>query len=251
MSAVPPSRLSPQDEEAIKARLDSVLEEGYAEIEFENRMMAKAADSSLPHVVGPRVLSLGYAGDPWPGKLAEAGFEVTVVEGARAHYEKGLKDFAGRGITIHYDTFQGFAPAQPFDTVIAGSVIQFFPDPEILLGACRRFLRPGGRLILTTPNPLSIHRRIGALLGMESTPYEVNAAGHASAAVIAYSVHTLRSTLQSSKFNVRLIFGSQLKFLSTGQMKSWDPKLVDALDLLAQEFPAEFCKELIAVCDAP
>lgn len=40
-----------------------------------------------------------------------------------------------------------------FDTVIAGEVIEHLEQPVLFLRNCRRVLKCGGRLILSTPNP--------------------------------------------------------------------------------------------------
>ncbi len=44
--------------------------------------------------------------------------------------------------------------SQAADAVIATAVIEHVPNADALLGECWRILRPGGLLVLTTPNPL-------------------------------------------------------------------------------------------------
>jgi 2-polyprenyl-3-methyl-5-hydroxy-6-metoxy-1,4-benzoquinol methylase len=51
----------------------------------------------------------------------------------------------------------------PFDVVIAGEIIEHLVAPQELLSMARTVLRPGGQLVLTTPNPYSPRRnRTGA-----------------------------------------------------------------------------------------
>jgi SAM-dependent methyltransferase len=40
-----------------------------------------------------------------------------------------------------------------FDLVVAGEVIEHVPAPQAFLAGAARFVRPGGELIITTPNP--------------------------------------------------------------------------------------------------
>lgn len=46
-----------------------------------------------------------------------------------------------------------FVPDRVFDTLISLAVIQYVPDPERFLSWGLDLLRPGGRVVLTTPNP--------------------------------------------------------------------------------------------------
>jgi 2-polyprenyl-3-methyl-5-hydroxy-6-metoxy-1,4-benzoquinol methylase len=56
----------------------------------------------------------------------------------------------------------------PFDVVVAGEVIEHLPCPQSLLAFAMRVLRPGGQLVVTTPNPYAPWRgragRGGAVL---------------------------------------------------------------------------------------
>jgi SAM-dependent methyltransferase len=53
-------------------------------------------------------------------------------------------------------------PEGKYDVVAMSQVIEHVPDPATLLRECRRVLRPGGRLVLSTPNARSVaHRTYG------------------------------------------------------------------------------------------
>lgn len=56
-------------------------------------------------------------------------------------------------------------PDESFDVVLCGDLIEHLHDPERFLSRVRPLLRPGGRLVLTTPNVANWAMRIGLLAG--------------------------------------------------------------------------------------
>lgn len=53
----------------------------------------------------------------------------------------------------------------PFDIVVAGEIIEHLPAPQKLLDMAEKVLRPGGELLVTTPNPYAPHRQRAAVTG--------------------------------------------------------------------------------------
>ena len=56
-------------------------------------------------------------------------------------------------------------PEQSFDVVLCGDVIEHLRDPEAFLERVRPLVRPGGKLVLTTPNVANWAMRLGLLVG--------------------------------------------------------------------------------------
>ena len=121
-----------------------------------------------------RHLRTMFLGGEVPGKLLEVGcgrgrflermrragwqvqgteFDPAAAERVRAKY--GLQIDVGDLAALHY-------PADAYDAIAMSQVIEHVHDPRALLEECRRVLRPGGRLVLSTPNAASLaHRRDG------------------------------------------------------------------------------------------
>ena len=59
-----------------------------------------------------------------------------------------------------------------FDVVYAGEVIEHVYSPDRLLAECRRVLRPGGHLLLTTPNLQAWYNRVLFAAGVQPLFYE-------------------------------------------------------------------------------
>ena len=71
--------------------------------------------------------------------------------------EVGVKELAAAGYNMVVADFTGdLAEVErhgPFDVVVAGEIIEHVANQQALIVNARRMLRPGGRLVVTTPNP--------------------------------------------------------------------------------------------------
>jgi 2-polyprenyl-3-methyl-5-hydroxy-6-metoxy-1,4-benzoquinol methylase len=112
-------------------------------------------------VVGKRILEIGcgrggfacwMAGQPRPpAEVVATDFARTAVEKGHAFAnERGLS-----GITWQVGDIQAIAHMDAsFDTVVSCETIEHIPDPRRAIRELARVLKPGGRLLLTTPNYL-------------------------------------------------------------------------------------------------
>jgi len=82
--------------------------------------------------------------------------------------EAGIKEMREAGYDVVHADITGDLTALiargPFDVIVAGEIIEHLPAPQALLASAHELLRPGGKLVLTTPNPYAPRRvRAGAL----------------------------------------------------------------------------------------
>jgi 2-polyprenyl-3-methyl-5-hydroxy-6-metoxy-1,4-benzoquinol methylase len=88
-------------------------------------------------------------------RVADSLIGVDIVEaGVKSMNELGYRAVVA-DITDSTDPLAEFAP---FDVVIAADVIEHLDHPVALLTNTRTLLRPGGYLVLTTPNPYGVGR---------------------------------------------------------------------------------------------
>jgi 2-polyprenyl-3-methyl-5-hydroxy-6-metoxy-1,4-benzoquinol methylase len=111
---------------------------------------------------GARVLDLG-CGEGWFTRaLQEAGADATGADVAREPLRRAAGDL--RLVHIESDELP-FAPAA-FDAVWAGELLEHVQDVVGLLAEIHRVLRPGGELILSTPDhPLRLRLRLALVPG--------------------------------------------------------------------------------------
>lgn len=115
-----------------------------------HEFVAARAAEVLPR--GARVLDVAAGSGALSQRLLDQGYAVTAVdlvgENFRLHgrvpfHEANLdEDFAAR-----------LLPAGSLDGIFAVEIIEHLENPRHFLRQCHRLLSPGGRLLLSTPNP--------------------------------------------------------------------------------------------------
>ncbi len=68
-------------------------------------------------------------------------------------YEPGVRYLRERGYEVIAGDAQSFRLDRTFDVIFAGDVIEHMDDFGGFLECCSSHLRPGGRLLISTPNP--------------------------------------------------------------------------------------------------
>ena len=100
-----------------------------------------------------RLLDVGCGDGRFLHRMQQAGwtgegvdFDARAIARARGKF----------GLTAHVGDLAGRRyPADQFDAVTMGHVIEHLHQPVTWLAECRRVLKPGGRLVVTTPNMAS------------------------------------------------------------------------------------------------
>jgi 2-polyprenyl-3-methyl-5-hydroxy-6-metoxy-1,4-benzoquinol methylase len=118
------------------------------------------------YVPGGRLLEVGCGNGRQLERLAQAGWQVEGVD----FDERAVQTARRLGLDVKLgDLESAHYPDEHFDAVILSHVIEHVPKPVALLAECRRVLRPGGQLVLATPNSESWgHRNFGkAWLGLD------------------------------------------------------------------------------------
>ena len=122
----------------------------YQEIETENRKKMATAVGHLQDLLprSARILDIGTGNGLFVERLHEAGF--TDVSG---HEIPGadLSRIATIARKLYQDMDYSSVPAAEFDAVTALDVAEHVPDPEFLMQACGRVLKPGGLFYFHTP----------------------------------------------------------------------------------------------------
>lgn len=199
----------------------------------------------------PRVLDLGYVDGNWTDVALASGAQVDIVEGASRHVALARQRYGGRAdVRVFHALFQEFEPDVAYDTIIAGDMLRYVPDDREFLARMCRSLTPGGHLIATVPNRRSLHRRVGAALGLEADIDEPNARDREVGNRRSYDRYSLRHVIASAGLEVVEVRGCFLKPLSSAQMQGWSDELLRAFLLVGDELE-DYCWFLYALARKP
>jgi 2-polyprenyl-3-methyl-5-hydroxy-6-metoxy-1,4-benzoquinol methylase len=110
----------------------------------------------LPRTIkGGRLLDIGFGDGAFMDKAQAIGWEVTGIDPDPRVVDNALK----RGLDVYQGDLEILAGEKNvFDVITMSHVIEHVHKPMVVLEACHRLLKPGGRLWLETPNINSLGR---------------------------------------------------------------------------------------------
>jgi methionine biosynthesis protein MetW len=175
----------------------------------------------ITHVVerrpGERIVGLDVA------HAALAAARARGVLAVRAQIEAGLP----------------FASAT-FATVVAAEVIEHVFDTEAVLAECARVLRPGGWLLVTTPNLVALSGRAKLLLGRSPATIEVDTSPGTSGHIRYFTFETLERLVRRVGLRPVGRWTNVAHFSRLGSSElvgRWRPSLGHTLISLAEKAP--------------
>jgi SAM-dependent methyltransferase len=142
-----------------------------------------------------KVLELGSSYGHFLRRAQQAGWDVEGVEISRSAADWARQTF---GILAHAGTLEGTLPVlrPPYDAVVMLHVLEHSSDPRRLISQVREILRPGGVLLVETPNSSSwIARECGRTWEWLTLP----------AHIFLFSPASMRHLLEGAGFSVEIL----------------------------------------------
>lgn len=171
--------------------------------------------AALPLVgTGHTILDAGCLDGTVAEAMLRAGNTVHGIDACSAAVEKA----SAKGIAATVGDLEQPLPYadSTFDLVFAGEVIEHLFAVGAFLAECRRVLRPGGRIIVTTPNLASMARRLFLLAGL-NPQCELSERAPAAGHIRYYVPASLRSLLRSHGFTVTRHVSDVVSFSGDGK----------------------------------
>jgi ubiquinone/menaquinone biosynthesis C-methylase UbiE len=157
-----------------------------------------------------RLLDIGCSNGDWALYWTNLGWQCSGVDIDKEHVEIARQ----RGINAKScDLNRDPLPFddESFDLIFAGEVIEHLVDTDGFMRELRRCVRPGGFVLITTPNLVSFENRLRILLGIYPIWVNYNLAG--SGHVRAYTGRILRKQLREHGFQVLIHKGNWVPFV--------------------------------------
>jgi 2-polyprenyl-3-methyl-5-hydroxy-6-metoxy-1,4-benzoquinol methylase len=133
-------------------------------------ILAECGGKSVLHVGAadaPFEMEKGRAGELLHQKISKVASRLTGVD-VDAEAVQRLAELGIEDIEVGDIASKDFLPEQTFDVILCCDVIEHVLDPGSLLLACRKYMRPDSKLLVTTINATALKPAMRALLGYES-----------------------------------------------------------------------------------
>jgi len=129
----------------------------------------RAQSKLIPLVAPPPVHVLDCGGTQATRQMLESMFPGSRIQTINLS-ENDLRGMSGTVVGDVCQLEKHFADGS-FDLVFAGEVLEHLHDPNALVRGARTILRPGGYLLITTPNLASAANRLFLLFGLSLHNY--------------------------------------------------------------------------------
>jgi len=182
----------------------------------------------LRHRRAGKALDVGCGAGYFVKAMSVAGFDATGVDLGRENVQ-----FAGSalGVRVLDENFLEMEEEQ--DIITMHQLLEHVPSPMTFLSKALQLLRPGGLLMLSTPN-LALARRLARL----PAPILGDALGHPPSHCTLFAPPTISYMLERSGFRVREISNNPTGLKARSRLRHAVDALVTALGVIGPNMVA-------------
>lgn len=229
-----------------KNKLDKIYKSYTEETGFEKKLLKYKFEEISKHFKGSSALDIG-CGVGLITKMTAKHFENVVgIDGSKEKIAVAKKLYNPRNVKYFYSLFEEFNPDRLFDCAIMTNVLEHIKRPTLFLKRVRRWLKPAASVIITVPNALSFHKRLGKEMGLISNFYKLTKEDKLKGHYIVYDKKKLANHLQKAGYSPVKCSGFFFKPFSSKQMGIYSDKVLDGLYQIGKKYP-DICSSLIAV----
>ncbi|MFZ2808910.1 MAG: class I SAM-dependent methyltransferase [Desulfosalsimonadaceae bacterium] len=224
--------------------LDSIAMTYSEDIGFESTLMEYKINEVRKFIQGKTMLDIGCGVGTLTRALAGDFEQVVGIDGSVVKIQKAEEKNNSKNIEYKQYLIENFIPSTQFDFIVSTNVLEHVVDTAIFLAQVKQMLAGDGKVVMTVPNALGLHKRIGKHMGVIDDFYRLTPADLEKGHKRVYDMEILENEFRKAGFNPVHIGGILLKPLSHRQMETWDRKIVDALYEVGKELPG-YCSSLL------
>ena len=116
--------------------------------------------------------------------------------------------------------FEDHEPAEKFDAIEMGFVLEHVDDPEALVRRYSGFVNPGGSIFIAVPNARSLHRLVGHAAGLLEDLYQLSSEDLRLGHRRYFDVDSVSTLILRAGLKTVSLEGILLKPITSGQLKS-------------------------------
>jgi len=203
--------------------------------------------SLLPHLIGGSCLEVGCSYGGTTVKLAKYFKEVIAVDGSNIQINRlieKLKLLNINNVTTCVSYIENLDINKKFDVIVASYILEHVKDPVFVLSHLKQFLNPNGTILITVPNARSLHRKIGAEMGLIKEITDLSSNDIDDGHYRVYTSDTLKQDIFLSGLKVISTEGIMLKPLTFVQMAEMGSNFCDACYKVGKEY-SDICMSIL------
>ena len=199
---------------------------------------------------GRSCLEFGPANGEGTAYLLEHFDRVVAVEGSQQAADNLEKRFDRSKLTVVCSYFERLDLPETFDTVVLAHILEHVDNPAEVLTVARRYVAPGGVMIVDVPNAMSLHRQIGVEMGLLGAVTDLNEGDLSIGHKRVYTPEAFRAEIEAAGLAIDRFGGVFIKVLSNAQSAAtFDDKQLAALLEIGERYP-EIAAEMYVIARA-
>jgi SAM-dependent methyltransferase len=193
------------------------------------------------------VCEMGYGEGITASHLSGHFQDYTVVEGAASLYKLATSEL--KDISVIHSLFEDYMPSNKYDLILALHILEHVNNPQEILTHIKKWLKPGGKLVILVPNKNSLHRVFANKMGLIDKLDELSERDIQVGHQRVFGLSALITEVIDAGYNVLSEHGFFLKTLPNSMMLKFDHKLIWELNKISTKLDPSLLANICVVCE--